>query len=345
MKTFKYVTFFTFLVFLWSCNESLNETIEGSIICDTTEVIVSESDNYVYKTNSEPVQWQGTYTNNIVQISFTESVGTDGETEKMSFVFTKVDDCLQIDYAYKYYYGSYGDISAITQMDLLDVSINEWVKDKNFSGQIVYRDHHDKQIYTHNFWIDFTEDNYQTEKTNYSYFADCFLDDLPIDLDLNNDGNTDYTLTYEETRDTGNTPQYNAYTIKLISTDETINEILSPKNSSIPYPVIFEPPFSSENTKKYDANKFNSADVRNALDVFYEFDAPYEDYNYFLQNNLTNKKEFNNKKDDYYLVRMTFNDNSYYGWIKVDFSATECYIEVLDTYLSPTPNQHVSVEN
>lgn len=345
MKTFKHITFIALSFLLWSCNDSLNESVEGSIICNTTEVVVSESDNYVHKKTLEPVQWKGSYTTNNVQISFTETVGIDGETETMVFVFTKVDDCLQLDRAFKYYYGSYGDISAVTQMYLLEVYINEWVKDKKFNGQIIYRDHHDKLIYTHNFWIEFTEDNYEAEKTNYTYFADCFLDDLPIDIDLNNDGNTDYTLNYEELRDTGNTPQYNAYTIKLISTDETINEILSPKNSSIPYPVIFEPPFSSENTKKYDANKHNSEDVRNALDVFYEFDAPYEDYNYFLQNNLTNKKEFANKKDDYYVVRMTFDGNSYYGWIKVDFSATNCYIEILDTYLNPTPDQHISVEN
>ena len=129
-----------------------------------------------------------------------------------------------------------------------------------------------------------------------------------------------------------------------MSTDESINEILSPKGVSIPFPVIFEPPFSSDNTRSYAANKFNSVDVRNALDVFYEFETPYENYNFFLNNNLTNKKEFDNNIDDYYAVKLIRNNENFYGWIKIEFDAINCKIAVLDTFLSPNADEHFNVD-
>jgi hypothetical protein len=345
MKFYRYVAVILFIAIFSSCDESvLIEGIEGTILCDTSEIEVSELDNIVIPSDTDPVLWEGTYTDNAVKISYTKKLDNHGASETLNFVFNKTGDCLQIDRGYEFYNGGSGDVSAITQVYVLDFKIKDWEIDKKFTGELVYRDHHDKQIYTLKFWIEFTEEDYKIEDTNYTYFSDCLSSQLPINLDLNNDGKTDYSILSVEDFDNGNTPTFTSNTIKLVSTDESINEILSPKDSSIPYPVIFEPPFSSENTKKYDANKQNSLEVRNSLDVFYEFASPYESYNFFLQNNLTNYKELSNNKDDYYLVRMTFDENSYYGWIKIEFSTADCYITVLDTFLSPIPNEHISVD-
>lgn len=109
--------------------------------------------------------------------------------------------------------------------------------------------------------------------------------------------------------------------------------------------MLFEPPFSTENTRSYAANKFNSLDVKNSLDVFYEFNAPYESYNFFLQNNLTYKKQFENTKDDYYAVNLIRNNQNFYGWIKVDFNALTCEIKVLETYLNSNAEEHIYVAN
>lgn len=344
MSNFKYLTIFIFFSILCSCEQNKSiEGIEGTIICNTTNILVSESDNIVTPSTTDPVLWEGSYTDTSIRINYTKKLDNHGASETLNFVFNKIGDCLQIDRGYEFYDGGSGDVSAITQVYILEFYIKDWEVDKKLTGQIVYRDHHDKLIKTLNFWLDFTTDDYTVEDTNYDYFSDCFTSKLPIEIDLDDDGTTDYSMIYEEEKDIGNRPKFSSYTIKLVSTDETINEILSPR-VSVPFPVIFEPPFSSENTRSYDANKQNSVDVRNALDVFYEFEAPYESYNRYLQNNLTNKKEFDNSKEDYYVVKIIRNNQNFYGWIKVDFNALNCKVEVLDTFLNTNPNEHISVD-
>lgn len=345
MKIFKYAISFLFCIVLFSCEgETITEGIEGTVICNFSDIEISEADNVAITDASEPVLWTGSYNDESVKIYYTKKLNNFGVSETLNFVFKKVDNCLQIDRGYEFYNGGTGDISAITEVNILEAYIKDWEIDKKITGQIVYRDHHDKLIKELNFWVEFSTNDYIIENTNYNYFADCFADKLPIDFDLDNDGSVDYTLLAEETVDFANRPNFVFYTFKLVSTDESINEILSPKGTSIPFPVIFEPPFSSENTRSYAANKFNSADVRNSLDVFYEFAAPYESYNFFLNNNLTNAKEFSNNKEDYYLVRLLRNDNYFYGWIKVDFSAEDCTIEILDTYLNSNANEHINID-
>lgn len=348
IKIYKYLLFVLLCTFLSSCEgktELEEEGIEGSTVCVFSNTIeVSASDNIVIPSTTAPVLWEGSYTNNTVKINFTKTLDIDGSSETLNFVFNKVEGCLQIARGYEFYNGGAGDVSAITEVAILDTKIKNWEIDENFSGQIIYRDHHDKLVKELNFWLEFTTEDYSPENTTKTYFADCFADKLPIDIDLDNDGTIDYSLISEETIDFANEPNFVFYTIKLVSTDESINEILSPKGVSIPFPVIFEPPFSSENTRKYDANKFNSEDVRNALDVFYEFDEPYERYNFFLQNNLTYKSEFDNDKDDYYAVNLIRNNENFYGWIKIDFNALACELEIVDTFLNTNANEHVFVD-
>lgn len=346
MKTY-YNLAFCLLILVFNACEPISEEegVEGTILCDLSEIGITSSDNIVILDNSESALWQGNYSDNTVRISYTKDLNDNNTTETLNFVFNKKEDCLQIDYGFEFYDGSTADISAITQVSILEVTVQDWEIDQKFSGQIVYRDHHDKLIKTLNFWIEFTPDDYIPENTDYTYFADCFSDKLPINIDLDNDGTIDYVILADEVVDFANSPNFVAYNIKLVSTDEEINEILSPRGVSIPFPVIFEPPFSSDDTRSYAANKFNSEDVRNSLDVFYEFSAPYESYNFFLQNNLTYQKEFSNSKDDYYALRLIRNNENFYGWVKIDFNALNCKIAVLDTYLNPNPEEHIYVEN
>lgn len=344
-KTRLKIYYFILIPLFFSCtNKTALEEIGKEIICSSSNFTIEASDNIVIPDANNPVVWNGSYSDTTVKISFTQNLGVDNETETFNFIFNKIEGCLQINRGYEYYYGSYAGVSALTEVDILELQITEWEVDTKLTGKIAYLDHHDKEIYNRNFWVEFTEDNYILESTEFNYFSECFLNKLPINIDLDNDNNIDYQIIAEEIRNTGNTPAFTEYTIKLISVDENINEILSPKNVNIPFPVIFEVPFSSENTRKYDANRFNSADVKNALDVFYEFDTPYENYNFFLNNNLTYQKEFANSIDDYYLVRLIRNGNYFYGWIKINFKALDCEIDILNTFLNPNPNENVSVD-
>lgn len=345
MKFYNYLIVILPFVILCSCETDIRtEGIEGTVLCDRSNIEVTETDNIVLTNTTETVFWSGNYSENIVRIHFTKKLNNHGAAETLNFVFNKVDNCLQIDRGYEFYNGGISDINSITQVYILEAYIKDWEIDKKLTGQITYRDHHDKLIKKLNFWIEFKLDDYEVKDPNYNYFSDCFTSKLPIEIDLDNDGTIDYSILAEEIIDFANSPNFVFNTIKLVSKDETINEILSPRGVSIPFPVIFEPPFSTENTRGYAANKFKSADVKNALDVFYEFEPPYESYNFFLQNNLTYKKEFDNDKNDYYAVKLIRNNESYYGWIKIDFNALECKVFVLDTFLNPNPNEHISVD-
>jgi hypothetical protein len=341
----KYVLTFLSLFLLFSCSSKENYEIEEEeedepevvMNCANTNINISEEDNIIIQHATNPVVWEGTYNETTVKISFTIPIGTESETS--TFIFNKVDGCLNIKRAFKFYDGNQVDVSAITEMVVSEFYTKEWEIDKKFTGNVIYTDPHDKQVHSRKFWTTFTEADLEIENTTYALFNDCFGPKLPIDLDINTDGIVDYKIISERVRDVGNTPQFNQYTIKLISTNQNENHILSPIKNQAPYSVIFEPPFTSENKRQY----FNG--VKNALNVFYEFDAPYQGYNYFLNNDLTYKNFFENDKDDYYIIRMGLGNEEYFGWIKFTFNSSDCSIGVLDTYLNGEASEHISVSS
>ena len=338
---FRTVLLIFFCVFLHSCstNEPVDEIDEEIINCSTTNIAISEQDSIVVNHATNPVIWKGNYSDDYVTIYYTIPAGLDGETERFTFIFSKLENCLKVERAYKYYDGKAVDVSAITQMKITEFYIHNWEKDKKFSGLVFYIDPHDKNTYSRKFWVEFTEDDKEEINNNYLFFNDCLGSKLPIEIDMNNDNIVDFKLDYETINDTGNNPNYNRYTVKLISTFENQNKILSPEKSRGPYTVLFEPPFTSENKKQY----FN--EVKNELDVFYEFEEPYQKYNFFLNNNLTYKGVLDNSKDDYYIVSMTIDNKLYYGWIKFSFNAQNCEVQVLETYLNNIENEHIFVSN
>jgi len=311
------------------------ENPDGLVNCSNIEINISAGDNIVIPHATNPVIWEGTYNENSVKISYTKPIDTESET--FTFVFEKAGNCLKIERAFKFYDGKQVDVSAITAINVSEFYTKEWETDKKLTGLLIYTDPHDKQEYTHKFWLEFTEENYATENTNYALFEDCLSSKLPIDIDVNKDGFVDYKMIAEKVRDVGNIPQFNRYVMKLISTNENENQILSPRRNQGPYTVLFEPPFTSENTRQY----FN--EVKNALDIFYEFDAPYQSFNYFLNNRLTYKEFLANEKEDYYLIKMGLDAEEYYGWIQFKFNSETCTVEIIDTYLNPNADEHISV--
>lgn len=338
-------TFFLLLlsIFLLSCSSTNSieeqEEQEEIINCSTTNISITEQDNIVINHASNPVIWEGKYSEDFVTIYFTIPTGSGGETERFTFVFSKIENCLKVDRAYKYYDGKAVDVSAITAMQISEFYISEWEIDKKFTGLIFYVDPHDKNTYSKKFWLEFTENDKEEPNTNYLFFDDCVGNKLPIDIDMNNDNIIDFKLGYEKIEDVGNKPNYNRYTIKLISTFETQNKILSPEKNQGPYTILHEPPFTSENKKQY------VNDVKDQLDVFYEFEEPYQKYNFFLNNNLTYKGVLGNNKADYYIISMSIDDKIYYGWIKFSLDVQNCEVQILDTYLNNVQNEHIYVSN
>ncbi len=328
-------------VFIFTSCNTKNTVIEEEepelISCSNATIKVVELDSIALPGATYPIYWKGAYTDSKIKINFTRSIGNDNETESFIFVFNKVDGCLKVERAYKFYDGKLVDTSAVTEMDVVEFYTQDWEEDKKFTGIISYIDPHDKNTYTRKFWINFKEDDFILEPTNFLLFNDCFGDTLPLEIDMNNDGTFDYNLSFETKNNIGNKPRFTEYHIKLISSNYNTNYILSPERNESPYFVVFEPPFSSENTKQY----FNG--VRNDLDVFYDFEAPYKKYNFFLNNNLTYKKTLKNNLDDYYVVSMLIEGKLYYGWIKFNFNSENCTAEIIETYLNPNANEHIYV--
>jgi len=323
------------------------ETVEEEIIdiieeetpvdCSNSIITITESDAIAIPDATNPVYWEGIYNETSVRVGFTKQVSTDGETESIYFVFNKVDECLTIDSAYKYYNGDLADVSAITEMNVSGSSTQDWEMDTKFSGVVTYIDPHDKSSYTRKFWVTLTTDDFVEETNDFQSFSDCFTTKLPIAIDVNNDNVIDFNLNYEEIRNNGNKPSYSEYQIKITSSDTVLNSILSPKRSSSPYGIIFEPPFTTEDARKY------TSDVKSSLDIFYEFDAPYQEYNYFLNNNLTYKQTLNNTEDDYFVISMILNGNVHYGWIHFKLNTSSCSVEIIDTYFNSTAYEHIDV--
>ena len=327
------------ITLFFSCSsETIVEDEENPVVLvckDDLNENITAADNKVDFSSSTETFWKAEFDENFVRIFFTANVGNEAETETFNFLFNKTENCINLERAYKFYDGKEVDVSAITEIRVDEFYIKEYTTDEFFSGLIVYQDPHDKETYSRKIWVDLTPKT--TSNQGILTFDNCFGDKLPIEIDMNSDGTIDYKLDFEINEDIGNTPKFKTYTIKLISTDDSINEILSPLKNQSPYSVVFEPPFSSQNTRQY----FNG--VKNELDVFYEFDSPYESYNYFLNNNLTYSAILNNNKEDYFLVKMSLNNEEFYGWIRFELNTSNCEVEVKSTFLNPIASRHVTL--
>lgn len=325
------------LVFTLGCNtvEETEEIPLNEDNCTSALALNVTEENSIAVANNTPVFWEANYSDTLVRLFFKVPVGTDGESETFYFLLEKTEHCLTIDRGYKYYDGGVADISAITAMDIKQLFIQEWRIDEFLAGEIVYTDPHDKLTYSKKLWVNLIEADYATD--DFQFFAPCLGDQFPIDIDINNDGNVDFSFEIDRIDDIGNSPKFSSYTLLLKSTNLDENQILSPINNKEPYAVIFEPPFSSQNTRQY----FNG--LKSQLDVFYEFETPYEEYNFFLSNLLTYYDVLNNETDDYYLIKKVIDNQEYYGWIKFRLVVDECKFELLDTFLSNTPNQAIFV--
>jgi hypothetical protein len=313
------------------------DEIDENLQCITKSLQITENDSIAISNATNPVIWKGFFNTTNVYINFTKIVGDDGETEKFTTVFSKDNNCLKIDRAYKFYDGKQVDISAITQVDIKNFTIQDYKIDEQFSGIISYVDPHDKETYTRKFWIELQPEIPENDTAEFLTFGTCIGNKIPINIDVNADILIDFKLIAEETKDIGNKPKFSYFTIKLVSTNTAINQILSLKRANSPYFVVFEPPFSSENTQQYFGG------VKNELDVFYQFEAPYKKYNYFLSNNLTYKEILSNNLKDYFVISIFIGGKKYFGWIQFQLNTATCSVEIKEIFLNSTPNEHVFV--
>src|SRR6056300_741606 len=124
------------------------EVVIEIIKCEKSDISVTKEDNIIFNDPTDPVLWEGSFTNDQVKLSYTVVVGQYNESETYNFIFNKVNECLKIDRAYKYYDGKLVDVSAVIEMQVSEFYIKDWEINSLFSGLLVYADPHDKNTYS-----------------------------------------------------------------------------------------------------------------------------------------------------------------------------------------------------
>ena len=86
-----------------------------------------------------------------IKLDFIGKTNEDKVSCVGKMIFNKVNECLKIDRAYKYYDGKLVDVSAVTEMQVSEFYIKDWEINSLFSGLLVYVDPHDKNTYSRKF--------------------------------------------------------------------------------------------------------------------------------------------------------------------------------------------------
>jgi flagellar biosynthesis regulator FlaF len=128
-------------------------------------------------------------------LGFTESVGSDNETERISFVFKKANNCLKIEYGHKFYDGALVEVSAVTEVEITNFAKQDWVINEKFTGFVSYKKPYNALNYTRKFWRKLTADIFiEEEPANNQLFSNCFSETPPIAIEMNKDGTVDFNL-------------------------------------------------------------------------------------------------------------------------------------------------------
>jgi hypothetical protein len=274
--------------------------------------------------------WKGKYSENSVEVNFSVK-GWEGETDLVGFVFSKKNNCIELDYAYYAFFGGCCDGSSrsllsVKYINIDSFTIQEYIEDEKLVGQITFLNPNTQNLVTIKFSYIFTPDDYFDSNTTDITFNDCIGTNFPINIDLNSDNVYDFSITLD---DTDLLPDGTTHTIQINSLNE--NTILSTLTR---YRIILEPPFSSSDSpgSSY-INNYN-------LGIFREYTPPLQSFNFWFPNSFWRYK---NNIDGYIVIKFEEGGLFYYGWIKIKIDYEDCIFEIVETYINPTPNEHISV--
>lgn len=67
------------------------EVVIEIIKCEKSDISVTKEDNIIFNDPTDPVLWEGSFTNDQVKLSYTVVVGQYNESETYNFIFNKVN--------------------------------------------------------------------------------------------------------------------------------------------------------------------------------------------------------------------------------------------------------------
>ena len=336
----------TIILFV-SCLKDDNETLQ----CYYSDLGITEANGTFYGTSFSPhnglKDWTGRFSEEFVEIYVTlRADHLHPQTKDLGFVFKKTENCPQFYYAYVDTEGYFRTRIGVNDIKVLGVYIQEWIEDKKFVGKIRYENEYGFEK-VKNFWVEFTTDNYYNFNYNSQTIENCITNITPVNIDMNNDGIIDFTFQ----NDVNTIPLGKYSKIKALPKNNNYILVSSYRPASVYYiplkTIIFETPFTTSG--KTESQHLDHPE--NVLGLLIDYSKPYDRFNYWFSEtevgyynpNFPDSTFFGNNNDDYILVKLEKDGLYYYGWIKIKVNYANCQFEVLETYLNPNPNEHVSV--
>ncbi|WP_223033292.1 hypothetical protein [Hanstruepera marina] len=300
---------------------------------------------FTYSGISENVAWTARYSENTVELSYNDYCGDECNSKNI-FIFKKLNDCIKYDYSYsvnnEHSTGGYSWIEEYFSEH--DFIIQEYLPDERLVGRLVTDNFGINENI--DFWIDLTTDDFFIEEVpNYISFQNCMSDLLPFHIDVNNDGTHDFKFTYsQEVVDEfifENIIPYkrSRINIKANNGDHTILGIYFGGVLSRAGLSNYDLPASTEDFPD-EGNEYLSM---THYDFLYENNYPYKQFNFWTSQDGY-AFETSNLSDIHYAIKMIVNGEPHYGYINFSILGNDCEIIIHETYLNPTPNEHIVIE-
>lgn len=298
-------------------------------------IVIPEQHEYPSDINDN-TSWMVKYSENIVELSYERGYSPENHGNVV-YVFKKINDCIKYDYRYEVVMGGIHPINGVYEYFIEhDLIIQEYIPDEKLVGRLIGE--YDSEIHNIDFWIDFTTDDFFVEEVpNYISFQNCLGNQLPMNIDINNDGVDDFRFTrdeqmYENTAFPEIVPELrNAVYFETISNNNAI--LAGFENNSLP---VF--------TEQLDENGSETNLVVWHADFIHENNYPYKQFNFWARYSNWEPYLYSTLTNFHYAIKMIVNGEPHYGYVKFSLSGIDCEIIIHETYLNPTPNEHIIIE-
>ena len=326
-----FLLFLTIALFV-SCLKDDNETLQ----CYYSDLGITEANGSSFLTNNgRRINWKVRHSEKFIEIYYFYGPSNGhGEYWEKGHLFERNNNCSKYLLSYNKGFGWYENLLEVRGNLNTNVVLQDWGNNGVFSGKF-FNDNSSS-----NFWVKLDTNSYYNFNNNIQTTKNCIDLVTPQNIDMDGDGITDYQLLKKEQI---------IGTQQVSSLNNSVN-IEALNNNSIlkgnTIGILNEIPFSSNNQIS------NIHESNNILGLLIDFEPPFDRYNFWYSDHHYGinyyypyfpHKGFANNKDDYILVKLERDGLYYYGWIKIKVNYANCQFEVLETYLNPNPNEHVSV--
>ncbi|WP_223033291.1 hypothetical protein [Hanstruepera marina] len=280
--------------------------------------------------------WKARYSENIVELSYERGYSPESHGNVI-FVFKKINNCIKFDYRYEVVMG--GITPSINRVYEYftehDFIIQEYIPDEKLVGRLIGE--YDGEIHNIDFWIDFTTDDFFIEEVpDYISFQNCLGSQLPMNIDINNDGVDDFKFTRDEQfLEDPAFPEIIPILRNIIVFEADNNNTILAGTYNLDLPVFTENLDQSGRDEDY---------VIWYTDFIHESIYPYKQFNFWTRGYTNEPYNLSTLTNIHYAIKMMVNGEPHYGYINFSILGNDCEIIIHETYLNPTPNEHIIIE-